>query len=66
MLEHTFVRIPGIGKATEQGLWQKGVHTWADAECPITGHQVPRDARAVVRPILGGLHHEYGLERLAA
>jgi uncharacterized protein YprB with RNaseH-like and TPR domain len=32
MLEHTFVHIPGIGKATEQSLWQQGVHTWADAD----------------------------------
>ncbi len=32
MLEHTFVHIPGIGKATEQGLWEQGVHTWADAD----------------------------------
>jgi transposase InsO family protein len=33
---------------------------------PITGHRLPGDARVVVRPILGGLHHEYGLEKLAA
>jgi transposase InsO family protein len=33
---------------------------------PITGHRLPRDARVVARSILGGLHHEYGLERLAA
>ena len=32
----------------------------------ITGHQLPRDARVVARSILGGLHHEYGLERKAA
>jgi uncharacterized protein YprB with RNaseH-like and TPR domain len=32
MLEHTFVHIPGIGKTTEQGLWQHGVNTWADAD----------------------------------
>ncbi|MGD0264816.1 MAG: ribonuclease H-like domain-containing protein [Candidatus Methylomirabilota bacterium] len=32
MLEHTFVHIPGIGKTTEQGLWQQGVRTWADAD----------------------------------
>jgi uncharacterized protein YprB with RNaseH-like and TPR domain len=32
MLEHTFVHIPGIGKATELGLWGQGVHTWADAD----------------------------------
>ena len=32
MLEHTFLHIPGIGETTEQGLWQQGVHTWADAD----------------------------------
>jgi hypothetical protein len=31
MLEHTFVHIPGIGRTTEQGLWEQGVRTWADA-----------------------------------
>ena len=33
---------------------------------PIAGHRLPREVRVVARPILGGLHHEYGLERLAA
>jgi putative transposase len=33
---------------------------------PISGHRLPRDARVVVRSILGGLHHEYDLEKLAA
>jgi len=32
----------------------------------IIGHALPRDQRIVARPILGGLHHEYGLERLVA
>lgn len=32
----------------------------------IVGHDLPRDMRVVARPILGGLHHEYGLEELAA
>lgn len=32
MLEHTFPHIPGIGKTTEQGLWGRGVCTWADAD----------------------------------
>lgn len=31
----------------------------------IAGHRLPRDFRVVARPILGGLHHEYGLEKLA-
>jgi transposase InsO family protein len=33
---------------------------------PIAGHDLPRDTQVVARSILGGLHHEYGLERLAA
>ena len=33
---------------------------------PIAGHDLPRDTRVVARSILAGLHHEYGLERLAA
>jgi putative transposase len=32
----------------------------------IAGHHLPRDRRVVARSILGGLHHEYGLEKLAA
>jgi len=30
------------------------------------GHRLPRGSRVVARSVLGGLHHEYGLERLAA
>jgi putative transposase len=33
---------------------------------PIAGHGLPRDMRVRARSILGGLHHEYGLEKLAA
>jgi transposase InsO family protein len=33
---------------------------------PITGHRLPQDVRVITRPILGGLHHEYSLEKLAA
>jgi len=33
---------------------------------PIIGHDLPRDMRVVARSILGGLHHEYSLEKLAA
>ncbi len=33
---------------------------------PIAGHHLPQDVRGIARPILGGLHHEYGWERLVA
>ena len=32
----------------------------------VSGHQLPPACRVTVRPILGGLHHEYGLETVAA
>jgi uncharacterized protein YprB with RNaseH-like and TPR domain/predicted nuclease with RNAse H fold len=32
MLQQTFIHIPGIGKRTEQELWQHGIHTWDDAD----------------------------------
>jgi hypothetical protein len=32
----------------------------------IRGQYLPRGRRVVARPILGGLHHESGLEKLAA
>lgn len=33
---------------------------------PVSGHHLSRACRVTVRPILGGLHHEYGLEPVAA
>jgi len=33
---------------------------------PIAGHHLLRERRITARPILGGLHHEYGLEKVAA
>jgi hypothetical protein len=32
---------------------------------PIVGHDLPQKLRVVARPILGGLDHGYGLEKLA-
>ena len=33
---------------------------------PISGHRTPRGHRVVGSPVLDGLHHEYGLEKVAA
>jgi putative transposase len=32
----------------------------------VSGYRLPQDTRIVARAILGGLHHEYSLEKLAA
>jgi transposase InsO family protein len=36
------------------------------AEIQTERHSIPRNRRIVVTSILGGLHHEYGLEEIAA
>lgn len=33
---------------------------------PTTGHMLPKDSRVVARSVLGGLHHEYRFEQVAA
>jgi putative transposase len=37
-----------------------------DPQVKPCGHHLPRGHRVVATPVLGGLHHEYGLQRLAA
>lgn len=32
MLQQTFIHIPGIGKLTEQGMWEHGIQSWDDAD----------------------------------
>lgn len=32
MLHQTFIHIPGIGKQTEQALWEHGIQSWDDAD----------------------------------
>jgi putative transposase len=32
----------------------------------LSGHRIPGDHRVAARSVLGGLHHEYRLERIAA
>src|SRR5262249_1014792 len=54
MLTNTFVHIPGVGEKTEQRLWARGVHSWADA-------MLARDVPGGWRP-----HLEQSLQQLAA
>ena len=46
MLHHTFCHIQGIGAATEQRLWQSGVHSWQDWP-PISPLRLPTGQAAV-------------------
>jgi hypothetical protein len=39
MLEHTFVHLPGVGRATESSLWKRGVTTWSEF---LSERRVPR------------------------
>ena len=32
MLQQTFIHIPGVGRQTEQDLWEHGIHSWDDAD----------------------------------
>jgi len=49
---------PGIPADTKARLWRLMSHT--------RRHELPGDSRITTREILGGLHHEYELERTAA
>jgi hypothetical protein len=40
--------------------------TASDTVKQLSGHRIPKGHRVVAKPILGGLHHEYRLERVAA
>lgn len=40
--------------------------TGSDTVKQLSGHRIPSDHRVLAKPILGGLHHEYRLERVAA
>jgi putative transposase len=49
---------PGIPAGTKERLWRPTPHP--------RRHELPADSRITTREILGGLHHEYELERTAA
>ncbi len=72
MLEHTFLHIPRIGRATEEKLWGQSILTW---DCylnasrpPLKGrmHQAVREQLFLSREKLAGGDISYFSERLAA
>jgi hypothetical protein len=45
---------------------QLALYLEREARAKLCGHRVPIDQQVVAKAILGGLHHEYRLERIAA
>lgn len=71
MLQHTFCHIPGIGFATEQKLWQAGIHTWQDwcDQLPVRiSTAVRMDAEQIISESLGALDNtpRYFTDRLSS
>jgi len=51
--------------ATENNAWQ-GDPSLSKFELQPQRHCIPKDSRVVAKSILGGLHHEYELQKIAA
>ncbi len=44
MLTRTFQHMQGIGEATEQLIWERGIHTWEDFKPPLNNRSAPEPA----------------------
>jgi putative transposase len=56
-------------QARPMRVWDQGFQSWemaCRAHCKNKRHQIPAGYRVRTKPILGGLHHEYRLEKNAA
>ncbi len=49
MLESTFIHLPGIGRETEQSLWDQGCLTWADLDQGLDSFSVGSADRSEVK-----------------
>ncbi len=52
MLPHTFLHLPGIGVATERGLWNEGILTWKDFLSARVLPSMVRSRRPALRSIV--------------
>ena len=57
MLERTFIRVQGVGPATEQRLWARGIHTWQDFLEHGRGLLAPRIDRLMELTLEASLLH---------
>jgi transposase InsO family protein len=59
--------VPHYNRGRPHAALGPGLPDGAEAvAAPISGHHLSRAIRVTVRPILGGLHHEYRVETVAA
>jgi uncharacterized protein YprB with RNaseH-like and TPR domain len=49
MLRHTFIHVPGIGRKTEQRLWEAGLLSWDDLDGPSAAVCLPAGKLELLR-----------------
>jgi uncharacterized protein YprB with RNaseH-like and TPR domain len=52
MLTRTFQHMQGIGEATEQLIWERGIHTWEDFRPPLNNRLAARTRAMVDRALI--------------
>ena len=52
MLTRTFQHMQGIGEATEQLIWERGIHTWEDFKPPLNNRLGARTRAMVDRALI--------------
>jgi len=53
MIESSFCFLPGVGRRTERGLWQRGIRTWADFLSSRSIRGIGSNRKALYDKVLG-------------